>query len=44
MIKKGKKLSMMLLTAMIKEEGSVGNEAGKGAKQVHASVKASYYV
>ena len=37
MIKKGKKLSMMLLTAMILAAGSVGTVAGTGAKQVQAA-------
>lgn len=32
MIKKGKKLSMMLLTAMILAAGSVGTVAGTGAE------------
>ena len=44
MIKKGKKLSMMLLTAMILAAGSVGTVAGTGAKQVQAAENAYYYV
>ena len=46
MIKKGKKLSMMLLTAMILAAGSVGTVAGTGAKQadtVLVPIQCEYY-